>query len=92
MSDIKTFLKQHSTIPNKFIDSFLSFYNPETIQTDFVINCDNVSDWLQIPKYKIINTLTTSYKLDIDYTITKGSNKGIRKYGGNNYKIVMLTP
>lgn len=90
MSDIKTFLKQHSVIPNEFIDNFLSMYNPETLQTDLVINLEKVSKWLHVPKHKLIKTLKTSYKEDIDYIIKK--SKLQIKYGGNNYKVVMISP
>jgi len=90
-TSLKDWLKVHSTIPNNFIDSFLSMYNPDTIQTDHVVNLDNVVKWLKVEKFKIINTLKDSYKQDIDYTIEK-SIKRNGKYGGNNYKKVMLTP
>lgn len=88
---LKVFLKKHSVIPNAFIDNFLSMYNPDTVQTDFVIDADNVSQWLNIPKFIIIKTLKESYKDKIDYIITKSIKPNLR-YGGNNYKKVMLTP
>jgi hypothetical protein len=53
MADLKAFLKMHSVIPSEFIDSFLSMYNPETLQTDIVINIDNVCKWLNISKFNI---------------------------------------
>lgn len=91
MTDLKTFLKVHSVIPNVFIESFLSMYNPETVQTDLIINIDSVSKWLDISKFNIMRTLRSSYREDIDYTIKKSTNrKG--KYGGNNYKVVMISP
>jgi len=91
MSDLKSFLKQYSTIPNAFIDKFLSFYNPDTIQTDFIINVDQVAEWLGMQKFNIIDTLKKSYRGDIDYTIT-ATTRRTKKYGGNNYKLVMITP
>lgn len=91
MTDLKTFLKVHSVIPNTFIDSFLSMYNPETLQTDLIINIDKVCKWLNITKFNILRTLRSSYREDIDYTIVKSANKK-GKYGGNNYKLVMISP
>lgn len=90
MSDLKEFLKQHSTIPNTFVDSFLSIYNPETIQTDFVVDVDLAAKWLKIFKKTLLKTLRESYTLNIDYKIEAIPTK--TKYGGNNYKKVLLTP
>lgn len=50
-------------------------YNPETIQTDFVINLDKVASWLKITKSDLLRTLQQSYKLDIDFTISKAKRK-----------------
>lgn len=91
MADLRTFLKQHSTIPNAFIDSFLSMYDPNTIQTDFIVDADNAAKWLNIQKYVVIKTLKESYRENIDFTIEKSTIKRT-KYGGNNYKKVLLTP
>lgn len=91
MADLQSFLKQHSTIPDAFIDSFLSMYNPNTIQTDFVVDAAKAAQWLKVPKFRIMDTLRQSYKLDIDYTVMKKPMKK-GKHGSNNYKQVMLTP
>ena len=85
-------MKQHSTIPNAFIDSFLSIYNPETLQTDFVVDLDKASKWIGVRKKVILQTLYKSYKEDIDYIIRKRQVARVGKYGGNNYKYVLLTP
>lgn len=89
--NLNEFLKTHSTISNEFIDSFLTIYNPDTIQTDFVVNLDVAASWLGVKKYQLIVTLKQSYKLGIDYVAEKSTNrKG--KYGGNNFKKISLTP
>jgi hypothetical protein len=82
---LSSFLKQHSAIPAPFIDRFLTMYNPDTIQTDFVVDLDRVAEWLQVPKFKLMQTMRASYKVDIDYISRKGTDK-TGKYGGNNYK------
>lgn len=92
MSDLRSFLKQHATIPNEFIDSFLSMYNPETVQTDSVIDADKVAQWLKIPKYQLLAMLRESYREGFDYITTTSTIQRKGKYGGNNYKKVLLTP
>lgn len=47
--------------------------------------------WLNVRKDNLIKTLKASYKVGIDYVISKSPNK-IGKYGGNHYKKVLLTP
>jgi phage anti-repressor protein len=91
MTDLQSFLKQHSTIPNAFIDTFLSMYNPNTIQTDLVVDADRASKWLNVPKFRIMNTLKESYRIDLDYSIKKEPSKKAST-GSNNYKRVLLTP
>lgn len=91
MATLRSFLKKHSAIPNAFIDSFLSMYDADTVQTDYVINCDNAAKWLGVEKYVLLRTLKETYKQGIDYIETQ-TTKRKGKYGGNNYKLVMLTP
>lgn len=90
MSDLSTFLKQNSTIPDAFIDSFLTMYNPETVQTDFAVDLDNAANWLRLKKYTLMKTLRESYTLNVDYKVSKAIME--KRYGGNNYKKVLLTP
>lgn len=89
MSDLRTFLKQNSTIPNALIDSFLTMYNPETVQTDFVVDLDHVASWLKIEKFNLLKTLRESYTVNIDYKETNGVKQ--KRYA-NHYKKVLLTP
>ena len=88
------FLKKYSSIPNEFIDDLFSLYDPDTAQTEQVINIDAIATWLKIAKSKLMETLRASYKAGIDYTVTKMRNpRSINsKYGANAYKQVLLTP
>jgi hypothetical protein len=62
-------------------------------ENDFVIDADDIAKWLSVYKFHVIKTLKKSYKENIDYTIKKSTIKQTqRKYGGNNYKKVMVTP
>ena len=92
MSNLKTFLKKHSTIPNNFIESFLSMYNPETIQTDFTIDIEKVSLWIGIKKKHLLETLYNSYVENIDYIHIKKQYVSIKTHGGNNKKHILITP
>ncbi|PNH04436.1 hypothetical protein TSOC_009412 [Tetrabaena socialis] len=94
--DLVGFLKQHATMPDAFVDSFLSMYSPETSQTDAVIDLDKVATWLSMKKFNILKVLRASYLEGVDYVITRGSRgRSVvprPKYGGNHYHRVMLTP
>ena len=90
--DLGTFLKQHSTISNSFIESFLSFYNPNTIQTDFVVDLGLIAQWLGIRKLKLLQTLKSSYKDGIDFVVRKAERPINAKRGANNLKQWLLTP
>jgi phage anti-repressor protein len=90
--ELSDFLKKYSTISNDFIDEFMSIHNPNTSQTDFTINIDIVSKWLEISKRHLLETLKYSYKKTIDYIIEKDNRPKTTKYGANNKKIYLLTP
>jgi hypothetical protein len=88
-----TFLKKFSTIPNTFIDDMFAMYNPDTIQTDMAINLDAVAKWLGVRKDNLMATLKASYASGIDYEVSRKTNPSIKgKFGGNSYKLVLLTP
>jgi len=66
------FLKKYSTIPNQFLDDFYKIFSHTTINSNEInIDLDNVIKWLDIQKHGAKNTLTKSYKKDIDYKIKK---------------------
>ena len=90
--DIVAYLKKVSKIPSTFIEDMFSFYDPETTQTDFVVNLDAVSKWLNIKKFNLLKTLKLSYTKK-DFKIIKIQNPRLTgKYGKNSYKQVLLTP
>jgi phage anti-repressor protein/predicted GIY-YIG superfamily endonuclease len=84
------FLKKYSTIPNQFLDDFYKIFNHTTIDSNEInIDLDNVIKWLHITKYGAKNTLTKSYKKNIDYKILK-----IKKQhgsGGHNKEKIYIT-
>jgi predicted GIY-YIG superfamily endonuclease len=92
MENYPEFLKRHSTIPNDFIDSFLSMYDPNTSQTDIILELGVVAKWIKANKHNLTQTLKASYQKDIDYTIERITCKNGRKYGGNNCKRILISP
>lgn len=88
MSSLAEYLKKYSTISSKFIDDFFSLYNHKTLDTDFVINLDNLAKWLKGVKSNIKDTLKQSYTLNVDYSIVKQKNTN----AGRPNEIIMLTP
>jgi hypothetical protein len=60
-----------------------------------VIDTDDIAKWLNLPKFQIIRTLKATYKENVDYKFDKSykfSDNRNSKYGGNNYKKIMVTP
>lgn len=91
--NLVNFLKKFSSTPNTFIDDMFALYDPDTLQTDHVVNLDAVAKWLQVRKGSLMDTLQGSYKRDIDYVIKKMCNPHVAgKYGKNTYKHVLITP
>ena len=63
-----------------------------TSKHKFSINFDILANLLKCHKNNLIRTLKTSYQVDIDYIVNKTKKPTTTKYGGNNYKEVLLTP
>lgn len=68
---LQDFLKKYSSISNKFIDDFFSLYTINTVDTDLIINFDNLVTWLKMRKDNLKKTLVSSYIKNIDYKIKK---------------------
>jgi phage anti-repressor protein/predicted GIY-YIG superfamily endonuclease len=94
ITDLQSFLKRFSPIPNAFIDDLFTLYGTSTSQADHVIDLDAISKWLTIKKSNLMATLKQSYKDGIDYVINRHyieKGKG-RTKGGHNKMQVLLTP
>lgn len=92
MQTFKDFLIKNSTISKTFIDDFYEIIREDyfDISNQFLISSNKLQIWLNISSRKDFHdTIKRSYKINIDYIITKPNNKGI---GKNNEKIYMLTP
>jgi len=80
----------YSTIPNKFVDDMLSFYDENTTQTDFVIDIDRVAKWLDVERSSLIVALHGNYHVDVDYQMLPMPLT--KKHGGQLKKRILLTP
>jgi phage anti-repressor protein len=92
MITAKVFVKQTTSIPERFVDELFNFYNENTLPTEFVIDLDYVAKWLQVRKAVLVTTLKKSYKRDLDYTATKAPNPNKKHPSSNNYTLYKLTP
>jgi len=81
----KEYIKKLTSVPHKFIDELFDLYKDDTTQSDFVIKLDSVVKWFNSRKDTIVETIKKSYKLNIDYIITKPNDN-------KNYKLYLLTP
>jgi predicted GIY-YIG superfamily endonuclease len=90
---IAEFLKKFSSIPNAFVDDLFSMYDPDTAQTDPVVNLDAVAKWLGVRKGNLLATVRDGYVDGVDFQVSKVPNPNSSgKYGGNAYRRVLLTP
>lgn len=89
-------LKIFTTVPPKFIDDFYALYDRNNVfKKDCTIDLNILATWLEVEKFQLIKTLTNSYTLKVDYIVVDKNVKTTTKkskYGGNNFKNVMITP
>ena len=68
----KDFLKKYSNLNDEFVDDFNNIYEiNENNNSDYMIDLDIVSKWLETRKRKLKETLVKSYNKNIDYVIKK---------------------
>lgn len=90
--NIKAFIKQHTTVPEWFVNEYIDMVPMHSLQTDAVVDLDIVARWLNSAKRTLFATLRIGYKKHIDYIIVTEKLTRSGKYGGNNYKKILLTP
>lgn len=84
---LKEFLKKYTAISNKFIDEYYSFYE-RTINNKFGIKTLDIMKYLNINnRYKFEERIRNNYILNIDYIITKLSEKLEKGKTDSNYFI-----
>jgi phage anti-repressor protein len=82
------FLKTHTKINNEFITDFFSLYKLQD-KYNFSINIEAIAKWLNMTKGHIKDTLTQSYKINIDYKVIKNKPTGKK---GKPSETILLTP
>ena len=86
---ITIFLKKYSTIDNKFIDDFYTFYDEGKSEFDFTIKLDLIANWLCVRKDHLKTLLKSNFIINRDYIEEKEIGKKGR--GINNTIHVLLT-
>ena len=86
--NIIDYLKK-SSIDNKFIDDFYTFYDEGKIEFDFTINLELISNWLNVRKDVLKKLLLSNFIINRDYIQEKENGKKGR--GINNTIHVLLT-
>jgi phage anti-repressor protein/predicted GIY-YIG superfamily endonuclease len=86
---ITEFLKKYSTIDNKFIDDFYTFYDDGKNEYDFTINLQLIAKWLNVRKDDLKKLLISNFIENRDYVQIKESGK--KGTGKNNLIHVLLT-
>lgn len=81
------FITLTTSVPKEFVEDLFSFYDENTLQTDFVIQIKKVCKWLKCSNTELVRTLNRSYISDIDFKRKKVTH--IKKQGvyGSNYHV-----
>lgn len=89
---MEKFLKRYSTVPNDFIDDFFNISKEIYIDSDFVINFDTITKWLNVRKDHLKRLLIKHFEEKMDYTITTIKQNNTVRSGANYVEKIMLTP
>lgn len=88
--DYRDFVIKFTTVNKTFAYEFLKFHTINTKQSDFVIDLDTVTVWLDTKKSRLKTTLINSYIRNVDYQVVRKKRSHGR--GGATYEEIMLTP
>jgi phage anti-repressor protein len=83
------FIKQHTTLPEKFIDDFYFITNKSHHDTDIVIEFNLVHKWLSTNKNDLKRVLIKNFDENYDYIETKLTKKDGAK--SNNYTQIKIS-
>ena len=70
----------------QFVNEVFECYDEKTLPTDFVIDLEVLSKWLDVRKDSLVETLNLRYKLDVDYIKQKCHHKS------NRHVQILITP
>jgi phage anti-repressor protein len=80
---MEKFIKEHTTLPQAFIDDFYFITSKSHLDTDIVINFEIVAKWLKTEKGHLKEILIKNFDEEYDYTTKKITKKDGAKT--NNY-------
>jgi phage anti-repressor protein len=80
---MEKFIKEYTTLPEKFINDFFFITNKSHNETDIIIKFDIVVSWLKTDKNDLKKVLVKHFEENYDYTIKKLTKKHGAKT--NNY-------
>ena len=86
------FIKQHSTVPQKFITDFFIIAKEEYSDNEIIIDFEVVVKWLGVLKENLKKLLINNFEEHFDYTIEKKKKKHINGRGATIYEKILLTP
>ena len=91
MESLLDFLKKYSDVDITFIRDFIEIQNGDKTHEPFKIDLDVITKWLDARKDHIKETLVDSYIENIDYIVLPPNRDEIKRNGGNNKEIILLT-
>lgn len=68
---MENFIKQHSTVPHKFITDFFIIAKEEYSDNEIIIDFKVVAEWLSVRKEDLKRVLVKNFEEHFDYTIEK---------------------
>ena len=80
---MEDFIKEHTTLPKKFVNDFYFITQKSYSDTEPIINFDVVSQWLDTDKSDLKKVLIKNFEIDFDYVAKKLTKKDGAKT--NNY-------
>lgn len=72
---MENFIKQHSTVPQKFITDFFIIAKEEYSDNEIIIDLSVIAKWLNVDKSDIKKILIKNFEEHFDYTIEKKEKK-----------------
>jgi len=87
-----SFLKKYSSVPERFINDFFSITGEKYVENELVIDFNIVAKWLDVVKGNLKVTLVKHFSENIDYIITKVTNKHASHNGASVEENIMVTP
>ena len=90
MESLLNFLRKYSDVDIDFIEDFIKIREGDKTHDPFRIDLDIMAKWLDARKDNLKNTLTESYKENVDYILLLVDQEQSGR-GGHNKEIILIT-